>query len=392
MSYSTKLTENLNRQDPNSRPPPLVLLRWLASFALKRGSPLHWRQRLALAFIRAQRAIVPAGVRRRNLRRELTGQGIIAYCAKKGLVVKTVQLEASSTTYKAGLDVPAPTLHFIAAPGASDQSGATTLLYFHGGGYVNPMRAGGHVPFALQCAEACGAREVVFLEYALAPEYPYPAQLVQAVAAFRYLLEGDSHLSVDDIVLAGDSAGGNLVGSLLAHLASPSPYAAPVDLAGHTLKAAVFVCPWTMMHVNQASFATNDAYDYLNRPQALQFKAEWNPAEGEVWANLCDAPAASAVWDAAFGRAGKPGVVSKALVTSGSAEVLVDSCNLFAKNHLRGELVVADSGTDLSVLDGKDFVSVECNGEVHVQPALDAFMGYKDGVMMRAIARFLKTV
>ena len=364
------------------------VLRWIASFVLKRGSPLHWRQKLAIAFVRAQRAVVPASIRRRNARRVLTGDGIKNYCAKNGLSVKVVTLEAQSTVYKAGLTVPPPTLHFV-TPSSASVTGPT-LFYLHGGGYVNPMVGPGHMPMVLACAKACKAREIVFLEYVLAPEYPYPAQLVQVVASFRYLLETRS-LKIEDIVVAGDSAGGNLVGSLLAHLAEPSPYAAPVDLAGRQLRAALFICPWTMMHVDQESFTTNESNDYLDRPQALRFKGEWKPDEGEVWANLCEAPDATRVWNKAFGRDG-PGVVSKAMVTAGNAEVLLDSCNIFARDHVHAEMVVADRKTDFSVLDGKAFVSVECEGEVHVQPAVDSFVGYSDGVMMRAITRWLETV
>jgi len=253
------------------------------------------------------------------------------------------------------------------------------------------MRAFGHVPFALACAGACKAREIVFLEYALAPEYQYPAQLVQAVAAFRYLLETRS-VKVENIMVAGDSAGGNLVGSLLAHLASPSPYAPPVDLAGSRLKAAVFVCPWTMMDVNQETFVTNDGKDYLDKTQALQFKHEWNPNEKEVWANLYDAPDANKVWNQVFGRGSSQGVVRKALVTTGKAEVMLDSCTAFARDHVHAETVVASRSTDLSVLDRKNFVLVECEDEVHVQPALDAAIGYKEGIMMRSIVRWLEGV
>ncbi|KAA2212069.1 alpha/beta hydrolase fold domain-containing protein [Teichococcus oryzae] len=59
---------------------------------------------------------------------------------------------------------------------------------------------------------------VVGLEYALAPEHPYPAAIEQVMAALRWLREDAASFGVDGTRLAvgGDSAGGNLaLGALL---------------------------------------------------------------------------------------------------------------------------------------------------------------------------------
>lgn len=55
----------------------------------------------------------------------------------------------------------------------------------------------------------------------LAPEYKYPSQLIEAVAGYQYLV---NTLGIDEskILLAGDSAGGNLSTALLLHLARPA--------------------------------------------------------------------------------------------------------------------------------------------------------------------------
>lgn len=332
--------------------------------------------------------MLPQGLQFRNLRRAPTGLGIKKYCAKNRLTVKPVTLDASSTEYGPGPDVHPPTLHFVTPRNAS--SDGPTLLYFHGGGYVNPMRAEAHAPFVLSCAAACKAKEVVFLEYALAPEHPYPAQLIQAVAALRYLLMTHS-LKPENIIVGGDSAGGNLVGSLLAHLVKPSPYAAPLDLNGGQLRAALFVSPWVMMDTNQKSFNTNDGKDYIDRPSALAFKADWSPNEAEVWANLCRADDASEIWSQVFGR-GSPGVVKNAMVTVGTVEVLLDSCRAFADDHVQAKTVVGGRECDWSGVDGVPFVYAECTGEAHVQPALDGAVGYEGGAMMAAIRRWLTSV
>lgn len=94
--------------------------------------------------------------------------------------------------------------------------GATprTILYLHGGGYVfGSLRT--HADLCARVAVAAGAR-VLFLDYRLAPEHPFPAAFDDALAAYRALL---AH-GVDPrtLALAGDSAGGALAVTLAAHL------------------------------------------------------------------------------------------------------------------------------------------------------------------------------
>ena len=298
--------------------------------------------------------------------------------------VKVIPLDPSDV---ANESTPPPTLHVVIPPSAP--SSGPTLLYFHGGGYVNPMRAVGHVPFALSCAAASQAKEVVFVEYSLAPEYQYPTQLIQAIASFRYLVD-TLKVSPDEIIIGGDSAGGNMAGALFAHLAVPSPYAAPLNLGGKKVRAALFVCPWTSMSVDFDSYETNDGKDYLNRRQAVEFKDAWNPKEADVWANLLGAKGSTETWDQVFGRNDSPGLVERAMVVVGTAEVLLGDCRTFGQNHLRGEKVVGGRGADWTALDEQPFVYVECESEVHVQAALDSAVGYEGGAMTCAILHWLK--
>ena len=143
---------------------------------------------------------------------------------------REVRLDAAS--FDNGHDFPTPVLHFVTA--ASAQPDGPTIFYSHGGGYHNPIQAEGHVPFVALCAEACKAKQVVFLEYSLSPEQQYPCQLVQAVAGLRFLLN-EEHIPANYIILGGDSAGGHLTASLLTHVIFPSPYAPPIDLCGSTI-------------------------------------------------------------------------------------------------------------------------------------------------------------
>ena len=80
------------------------------------------------------------------------------------------------------------------------------VLYCHGGGYTSGNLGYARV-LASKLAKSTGY-EVLSFEYRLAPEHPYPAALEDALAAWDYLME--LGYGARDVVLAGDSAGGNL--------------------------------------------------------------------------------------------------------------------------------------------------------------------------------------
>lgn len=81
------------------------------------------------------------------------------------------------------------------------------LLCMHGGGFISGSRYSHRKLFA-HLARAAGARALVF-DYRLAPEHRYPAQLDDATAAYRWLL--DQGVDPGDIAFTGDSCGGGLV-------------------------------------------------------------------------------------------------------------------------------------------------------------------------------------
>lgn len=89
-----------------------------------------------------------------------------------------------------------------------DSSGASPVfLYLHGGGYIacSPET---HRPLVGSLTSRLKARAFV-PAYRLAPEFPYPAALDDAIASYRYLLE-EHQVDPSRIILAGDSAGGGL--------------------------------------------------------------------------------------------------------------------------------------------------------------------------------------
>jgi acetyl esterase/lipase len=91
---------------------------------------------------------------------------------------------------------------------------ARTVLYVHGGGYVQGSIAS-YRGMAGRVAQAVDGRVLLF-EYRLAPEKPFPAGLDDTVGAYAWLLE--SGVVASDIIIMGDSAGGGLALATLLRL------------------------------------------------------------------------------------------------------------------------------------------------------------------------------
>ncbi|NOP96978.1 MULTISPECIES: alpha/beta hydrolase [Mycolicibacterium] len=105
-------------------------------------------------------------------------------------------------------DIPVRIYHPLdsAEPGV----GLPVLVYFHGGGFVL-CDLDSHDSCCRRLANGIGAI-VVSVDYRLAPEHPYPAAVEDAWAATEWAAAHAGELSGDPsrLVVAGDSAGGNL--------------------------------------------------------------------------------------------------------------------------------------------------------------------------------------
>jgi len=135
-----------------------------------------------------------------------------------------------------------------------------TLLYLHGGGYA--FHAAISHRFAEMLAGLLGAT-LFAPDYRLTPEHPHPAQLQDALAAYRYLLrEG---VDPKRLVIIGDSSGGHLTLMTLVGLRDaglPQP------------ALAVGLCPWTDIGERGKSLYANDRYDLVQGYMAVRF-GEW---------------------------------------------------------------------------------------------------------------------
>jgi acetyl esterase/lipase len=159
------------------------------------------------------------------------------------------------------------------------------ILYLHGGAY-NAGSTRSHRALAANIAYAAHARALT-IDYRLAPEHPYPAALVDAFSAYKWLL--DLGIRPEQITVTGDSAGGGLTIALLVALHErrvPMP------------AAAVVLSPWTDLSASGESWQENAKVDYLiNRPKLkeaarlyLKNASPQTPLASPVYANLAGLP------------------------------------------------------------------------------------------------------
>ena len=88
------------------------------------------------------------------------------------------------------------------------------IVYYHGGGFL--LRASGaHYEIAKWYAKRANCK-VVYVDYRLAPNYPFPIPVEDCYCAYLWAIENASELGIDKsrIVIGGDSAGGNLAASV----------------------------------------------------------------------------------------------------------------------------------------------------------------------------------
>lgn len=125
------------------------------------------------------------------------------------------------------------------------------ILQLHGGGYVGGMR-NAYRMFAGLYNEVSRGMSVLTVDYRVAPENPYPAALEDAFAAYCYLIE-DGWFA-EQIILAGDSAGGGLAMALCHYLKDKGMQLPCVIIA---------MSPWTDLTASGESYDTNYEKDPL---------------------------------------------------------------------------------------------------------------------------------
>ncbi len=125
------------------------------------------------------------------------------------------------------------------------------ILQLHGGGYTGAVRNAYYV-FAGLYNEVSHGFSVLTPDYRVAPENPFPAALRDAYAAYSWLMEQGFY--GEQIILAGDSAGGGLAMALTMYLKDHNK---PLPCG------IVAMSPWTDLTASGESYQTNYEKDPL---------------------------------------------------------------------------------------------------------------------------------
>lgn len=150
------------------------------------------------------------------------------------------------------------------------------ILYCHGGGYSTGSSLYARTLTGKLAAST--SMDVLSFDYRLAPEHPYPAATEDAMQVWNYLML--LGYGARDIILAGDSAGGNLALSLTLKLKEE----------GRLLpRGLVLMSPWTDLTSSGKSYISKAEIDPVLNGAYLE-KMIRNYAEGQELTNPLISP------------------------------------------------------------------------------------------------------
>lgn len=151
-----------------------------------------------------------------------------------------------------------------------DARADAAILYLHGGGYAVGSIVT-HRTFTTEVAAGFDGR-VLSVGYRLAPEHPCPAAIDDALAAYRWLIE-DEGVPAENIIIAGDSAGGGLT---IATLVAIRDAGLPMPTGGWCLS------PWTDLRLTSGTMTSKAEDDLIITATELKIYADAYAPGGDV--------------------------------------------------------------------------------------------------------------
>ncbi|WP_425309624.1 alpha/beta hydrolase [Ammonicoccus fulvus] len=168
------------------------------------------------------------------------------------------EVASSENVHLAGFDGGGFTVRIL-RPGPAP---AGIIVYLHGGGWVTGDLAG-HDTLARTLAVRAHAT-VVLVDYRLAPEHPFPIPVEDCWTALTWVNAHRGELAISDapLVVAGDSAGGNLA-AVLTHRAR--------DRGGLVIAHQVLAYPVTDCDFDRPSYRDPENQSLLTREAMAWF-------------------------------------------------------------------------------------------------------------------------
>ncbi|WP_265130693.1 alpha/beta hydrolase [Chryseobacterium oranimense] len=154
----------------------------------------------------------------------------------------------------------------IYRPNGKNIQNSSAIIYIHGGWFI----AGGfetHDAIVRKLANKTGS-VVIFVDYRLAPEHPFPAGLNDCIDSVKWIADNAESLGIDahQIGIIGDSAGGALATGVSTQI-------------GELLKFQVLIYPAADHQLNTKSWETYETGPVLNKEGGIQ-AWEWYYPEG----------------------------------------------------------------------------------------------------------------
>lgn len=154
----------------------------------------------------------------------------------------------------------------IYRPHGKEIQQSSAIIYIHGGWFI----AGGyetHDAVVRKLANKTGSA-VIFIDYRLAPEYPFPAGLNDCIDGINWVFKNAESLGIDPdkIGIIGDSAGGALATAVSTQL-------------GKQLKFQILIYPAADNQLNSKSWETYENGPVLNKQGGIDAWAGYLPEE-----------------------------------------------------------------------------------------------------------------
>ncbi|OBT55842.1 hypothetical protein VE04_03750 [Pseudogymnoascus sp. 24MN13] len=256
------------------------------------------------------------------------------------------------------------------------------VFYFaHGGGF-SMGSAYFYLEFLLVTLELLRSKfsnpAIFALDYSLAPESSFPCQVEQALAGYNYFI-ATKKVPPSRICIAGDSAGGTIMLSLLLRLARPivngrvsgelNVNAKSVSAGSNKPGMACLISPWATL-VSSAHCDTES--DYLDAFRLHVFAHGYVGRKGSVYDPVASPGSCK---DVDWWRQAAP--LRGFAISYGSEEVLAsDIRDLVELLHSSGVRVVAD----------------EDEGGVHAWPVAGLFLGSTKESRIRGVRRMVDRI
>ena len=216
---------------------------------------MNWKVKLVLLFTNLRKPIDGEGMDIKTLRKNSEA------AARLGTKLFDKKVNVSKVTDVSADGIP------LRIYQNNNKSQQRVIIYYHGGGFV----LYGLDSHDCVCRRLCKMNDciVVSVDYRLAPEYTFPAAHEDAFHAIQWVVKNISSYGGNpaDLVVAGDSAGGNL-SACMAHRCKKENV---------PLSAQILIYPWVDGKLNNPSIDRNGEGYLLTKETVFWFQKQYTP-------------------------------------------------------------------------------------------------------------------